>query len=317
MFSGYFDFRAHFVSINQLFFSRFWGFGPSEWGLKDGMSFQLGIAHWLTAIISFSSYLYLLIRKREVFKKFLSYLFFFFIIFISTVFLMHNKSAFIWERLEFLKYLQFPWRMLAFPMLSLSVIAGSVPKLFEKINPKLNIKVTAAILSLLAIGLNWNYFKPEKILLISDQDKLYSQENWRRLQTDAILDYLPNSATVPSSSARVKLIVDDVELNPIYWNKGTNWLEFATDLPENKEVIVPIFYFPEWKAWINGERTNMIKASDTGQILINIPKGENLVYLRLLDTPVRSWANFISLISWWTFTVIILYSPIRNKLKLK
>ena len=61
----------------------------------------------------------------------------------------------------------------------------------------------------------------------------------------------------------------------------------------------------------------MIKASDTGQILINIPKGENLVYLRLLDTPVRSWANFISLISWWTFTVIILYSPIRNKLKLK
>jgi hypothetical protein len=162
-----------------------------------------------------------------------------------------------------------------------------------------------------------NYFKPEKILLISDQDKLYSQENWKRLQTDAILDYLPNSATVPSSSAKNKLIVDDVELNPIYWNKGTNWLEFATDLPENKEVIVPIFYFPEWKAWINGERTNMIKASDTGQILINIPKGENLVYLRLLDTPVRSWANFISLISWWTFTVIMLYSPIRKRLKLK
>ncbi len=317
MFTGYFDFRVHFVSINQLFFSRFWGFGSSLWGLEDEMSFQVGLVHWLTAIVAIFSCLYLSLIKRNTCKKEIFYLLFFFVIFISTTFLMHNKSAFIWEKFEFLNYLQFPWRLLAFPMFSLSIIAGSVPKLFERINPRFNERIVAVVLSLLAIGLNWNYFKPEKILLINDAEKIYSQEGWRRLQVDAILDYLPNSASPPSSSAKDKLIVDDVELDPIYWNKGTNWLEFAVDLSEDTEVVVPIFYFPEWNAWINGKKTSMIKTSDTGQISLFIPKGENLVYLRLLDTPVRRWANLVSLISWWTLIVIILYNPVRKKLKLK
>lgn len=317
MFSGYFDFRAHFVSISQLFFSRFWGYGPSVWGLDDGMSFQLGIIHWLALLVSLTAYLYLFLRKRIALRRDLPFITFFLIIFALSIFFMHNKSTFIWEKLEFLKYLQFPWRILAFSILSLSIIAGSIPKAFAKINPKFNKMATAAILSLLVICLNRNYFKPEKILLTSDQEKLYSQESWKRLQTDAILDYLPNSALIPSSPAKDKLIANGSELKTISWNRGTNWLEFKINTPESKEVIIPIFYFPEWNAWINGKRTNTVGVSDTGMITLNIPKGENMVYLRLLNTQARSWANLISLISWWTFIVIILYNPIREKLKLK
>jgi len=49
--TGYYDFTAHFVSVGQLLFSRFWGYGPSVWGIKDDrMSFQVGHVHWLLAL---------------------------------------------------------------------------------------------------------------------------------------------------------------------------------------------------------------------------------------------------------------------------
>lgn len=44
--AGYFNYLAHFTSLNQLFISRFWGYGGSILGTNDGMSFQIGYLHW-------------------------------------------------------------------------------------------------------------------------------------------------------------------------------------------------------------------------------------------------------------------------------
>ena len=42
--SGYSYFAAHFVSLNQLFISRFWGYGGSIFGTNDGLSVSSGLA---------------------------------------------------------------------------------------------------------------------------------------------------------------------------------------------------------------------------------------------------------------------------------
>src|SRR4030043_1066525 len=48
----YYDYSGHFVTVNQLFFSRFWGDGSSAFGEEnDGMSFSLGHLHWSLSLM--------------------------------------------------------------------------------------------------------------------------------------------------------------------------------------------------------------------------------------------------------------------------
>jgi hypothetical protein len=47
---GYYEYTAHFASIAQILFSRFWGYGPSVWLTDDGMSFQVGWVHWILSL---------------------------------------------------------------------------------------------------------------------------------------------------------------------------------------------------------------------------------------------------------------------------
>jgi len=49
--TGYFQYHAHFATIYQLFISRFWGDGPSAFGVNDGLAFPVGHVHWILAII--------------------------------------------------------------------------------------------------------------------------------------------------------------------------------------------------------------------------------------------------------------------------
>jgi hypothetical protein len=43
--SGYFNYLAHFVDLRQLFATSFWGYGSSEIGFTDDLSYFYGIIH--------------------------------------------------------------------------------------------------------------------------------------------------------------------------------------------------------------------------------------------------------------------------------
>jgi hypothetical protein len=64
--TGYFDFRAHFVTLYQIFISRFWGYGGSTWGPEDGLSVSIGQIQWiLPLIISF----FVILKKKITTNK--------------------------------------------------------------------------------------------------------------------------------------------------------------------------------------------------------------------------------------------------------
>src|SRR5258708_39973992 len=44
---GVYDWRANFVTVYQLFISRFWGYGGSTWGSDDGLSLSVGQIQYL------------------------------------------------------------------------------------------------------------------------------------------------------------------------------------------------------------------------------------------------------------------------------
>ncbi|MBL7078633.1 glycosyltransferase family 39 protein [Candidatus Shapirobacteria bacterium] len=308
MFMGYFNYLAHYTSLKQLFLDRFWGFGASVWGPEDGMSFQLGHLHWILALVILGLAVYQHYKDRK--KSSLPLVVFCFSLSLAIIFLTHPRAVFIWKAFPFLEYLQFPWRFLAIATFLLSFLAGGIMS-FVSFNKR---ALFAGTLIGAVILLNFNYFQPEKPIYISDQEKLFSEKGWNRLQTDAIFDYLPKSAFFPPTAPAPKDVLlreGSVEnrLEVKNFEQGTDWLKFKISIQKEGEIMLPVYYFPGWRGWLDKKEVELTYEKDLGRIIMEVPAGEHQGELRLTNTPVRAWANFISLIAWWSLLVVA-FKPI-------
>jgi len=300
MTSDYYTYSNHFPSLGQLFISRFWGYGGSNFGLNDGISFQIGHLHWLLALLA----LVLLIRdfflNRKVFfgKKSSLLAIFFVISFWGAAFLSHQRSLFIWKLLPFLGFLQFPWRLLIFIGFSASILAGfSISRLAKK-----NFFIFAALF-LVLVGLTFSYFKPEAIADISDDDYL-SSPVWEYQQREFLTDYLPAAVKViPEDYYHPPLVIGGEETEIKLDQAGR--VVFLTSAREDKEIVIKRFYFPGWQAKIN-QKPMEIKSNQNGFIVLPLSEGRSLVEISFEDTLTRKIANWISLLSWGLFLGLIL-----------
>lgn len=322
MFIGYFNYLAHFVSLRQLFWDRSWGYGASVWGDDDGMPFQVGIIHWALGGVVF---LFFVSRALRYFwrRKKLSEIYssdniqtvlvvFFGVFFLLSVFLTHPRSLPLWKLIQPLRYLQFPWRFLGLAAFFLSFIEGGIVWMLRNSRVKIYLSL---FLGFLVIAFNFSYFQPERMLAITDQDKIFSPKSWYKLQTDAIFDYLPKSAPLPPTSPAPSQpeIWGEGKMGEVVvknFRKGSNWMSVEVNSSKRVVLLFPSFYFPGWKAWLDKKPSALRFEKRLGRILVEVPKGEHQVYLRLTDTPLRSWANFISLFSWWGFLGFLFSSRI-------
>lgn len=178
---GYFDWRAHFVTIKQLFISRFWGYGGSTWGDQDGLSLSVGQLQWIVPLITGA----IVLVKRKVNKDNLNFVVFL-IIGAFSLFLTHNKSTVIWNTLPFMKYIQFPWRFLGVAVFSLSLASGLIVKELKKYA-----LLVGALIIFLTISFNFNFFRPDIWYSVSDRD-LETGQRWDESRFASIGDYWPN-----------------------------------------------------------------------------------------------------------------------------
>ena len=314
---GYYDFTAHFVSVNQLFVSRFWGYGGSAWGLiNDKMSFQVGHFHWiLSLIIGLLIFLKLFNKKKnllEEIKKNKPILFvsFLFLVGWFSTFMAHPRSTSIWLAFPLLRFIQFPWRFLAITIFAFSFIAGVVVAIVPK-------KLTKIVFIVFTLGLllfNWDYFKPENGYMgpLTDEEK-FSDAAWELQQAGGIYDYLPKTAeTAPKEPQKYLAEILEGEGEIIDPKQGTNWAEFNVKIDSNKATVrIGIFQFPDWQIFMDGDQieTKVPEEERWGRMWIEIPKGEHKIAARFYNTPIRTLGNTISLFSWG----ILLTFPIWKK----
>lgn len=301
--TDYFQYSGHFTSFNQLFFSRFWGDGPSVFGTNDGMAFPVGHIHWILILIIGILLVIKIWKKR---KLDVSDWVIIFGILAGTfaAFMSHERSTFIWLMFPTLKFVQFPWRFLTLNVFGYALAIGSLSYLLEQFIffKKKNVQ---AVIFLAAAGavvfLNWNFFTPVHGGPLTDEQK-FSGEAWR-LQTQAgIRDYLPVSAKDDPFKSRdfvAEVTTGKGEITDI--SSGTNWIRFNANLKgENNVVRINVFNYPNWTVFIDGNKTVSYTDSNEewGRIYFQIPSGEHAVYAKLLNTPLRTFANAVSLITW-------------------
>lgn len=310
---GYFDYRQHFVSLYRLFVSNNFGYGSSGFGQDNNLTLSTGQIHWVVALIGLILSFLFLKKHRDI----AILIIIFSLAELGVLFLIHQKSSFIWEKLPILMYLQFPWRFLTDSIFLLSIIGSATIFFISQINK--NFAKIFAILILIGIFiLHSHFFNPKEWFGISDKDK-FSGPFWEKELTISIFDYLPIYAKLPPN--KIAPAIPEVlegEVKFISYKKGSNYQSGEVEVKKNSVIRLPLFDFPGMEARVDGKKVTHWNNDCSkqefclGLITFSIAKGNHIISAKLKDTPVRSISNIITLIS--LFVVIgIFFLKINDK----
>lgn len=286
--SGYYDFRLHFNTLNQMLISRFWGFGASFWGDKDDLSLSVGHLQWILPLLAT---LFILVKSN--WRKNLN---FFVLLGIGWfyLFLTHNKSIFLWETIPPLQFVQFPWRFLGSGEFAFALSSGIIMKFFKK--DVIKILIISLVLSILLI-LNFDFFFED--LWSRKGDKEYFQgSKYEYLTTSGLKDYYPNyGKSFPTKLAPQNPVIIQGSGSAELIEKKSNKANYYLDIRSSQaEIQIPIVYFPGWQAYSQKGQVEIYPSGDLGLISAKMTTLDRELKLSFKDTIIRTIGNIISLI---------------------
>ncbi len=278
---GIYNWRANFATINQLFISRFWGYGGS---IDGKLSLSIGQIQWILPLVTLIIIIVSFRKKlRNLPNDQINFLVLF-VIGLFGLFLTHNQSTFIWRTFDFMKYIQFPWRFLGISTFSFALASGLIIKGSGKYKWIILTGITVS-----AIAFNFIFFRPDIWYKVSDHD-LETGPAWIEATFSSLPDYWPGYGMLPTNAAPTE--TKDVLLI----DKKSNSQIFAVKT-FGKDIEFPVAYFPGWELFSDGQSLKISPNKD-GLIVANVPNGSrSFVNLKFVNTPIRKLGNIVSLVS--------------------
>jgi len=301
--SGYFDYRAHFVSLYKLFISREWGYGSSGFP-NEKLNLSLGIIQWIAGLVILPVLAIFNFKKKRTFSILCLGLA---AAGLFSIFMIHMKSSFIWTLIPSLWYLQFPWRFLAVSIFLLCILSGFAVYFSGKFKYILGI-----VFVMVSFILTMSYFTPKAWLDINDSDK-FSGVSWEKQLTISIFDYLPIYATLPPVT-KAPDFPEVLEGSAKFteYKKGSDFQIGTVDVSKNSLIRLPLFDFPGMQVKVDGKITQHIHNDCRGEkyclglITFNLTPGHHLIDVRLTNTPIRTVGNILTLVSLGTVAFVLI-----------
>lgn len=318
MFEGYYHFSVHFATLYELFIRSFWGDGASVWGPNDDMSFSIGYLHWIIPILILGFIIWKIIKYRRHLRKIDQKYWLLALLIIMgfiTVFMTHNKSTFIWLLLPTIQKIQFPWRFLNHSVFLFSLSIGGLALILKLLSKDYLKYIILSVISILLIIINVSHFTPVTYGPITDEQK-FSGKAWVNQITSGIYDYLPKTAKTAAKRA-ANPFVDEVDPNINYQiddqKQGSNWTYFKINLDKPSKIILSQLAFPNFTVTDNNQPLEYSIEPELGRIVINLSAGDHQIFVKFVDTPIRTVSNYISLFG-WIFVLLFFTKPLWKRL---
>jgi len=309
----------HFPFIKQLIVPS-WGYGSSVWGPGDGISFQIGIVNLAVFVFAVLVYLF----RRKVIKKSIRRMLAWGLLSFMLCFVFMNIRTYpIWKLVPFHNLIQFPWRLLIFTTFVTSILAALVVELTGKSKRLL----VGSLVIIVAVFINYNYFRPSGIFYKTDNDYLARffadrviggsksdvSEEYIQWSEDYLL--LPNwTDERPSTLPVSKVEITDGEVIGVVEESSVSWsAEVVAD--KDTKVVFHSYYFPGWFARVDGGISEINPGKPYGQIETQVSAGKHTIEFFWQETWFRRIADVISMI--FALLVIGIVSSLRLRIKVQ
>lgn len=233
----------------------------------------------------------------------------------ALFFFTQRGSVRVWEAIEVLKFLQFPWRLLAPLSLTLAFIGGGVALLLPaRAGNRWACAVLVSAVSLALYLYNVPVLYPNRYQVPASNPGIADLLDYERkagvLGLTSAGDYLPIwveeiptvAAIQPGgTSSTTERWLDtawlpaDVDVATSRAKPGD--LAFKFESRSAFTAVIRQYYFPGWTAYVDWNRVPVTPETPAGLIGIEVPQGTHELQVRFQDTPLRRASGYLSLAS--------------------
>jgi hypothetical protein len=283
---GLFEYSKHFVYLHQLFYSP-WGYGLSEPGPHDGMSFEVGWSHLLLAslVLGWGAQS-LKLRDRRLLRFFAAAA-------VMLCVLMLPNSRWLWDRAPLLHYVNLPWRLLGPTAFCMALLIAPLGRLLSQ-SPRWRNAGIGAAMAVLIIP-NLAHLHPNQVKDIDPTFFTAQQLAARGFETTTMREVTPrwirtppiykqNAATVLSGDASI----DRPGRAPFVWSSPVR-----STVPSTIEMNTA--WFPGWEVRVDGGLIRSSPGPQSGLITFQLPAGRHYMEVRYGRPAVEKGALGISI----------------------
>lgn len=282
------DRNLYFVNPRDLLVSP-WGYGtPTE---ADSFTYQLGLAHIIGTLITLGAILTGLRKKKNSYFFLGLYMLIFIILYL---FMLFKPSNIIWSNLPLLKEINYPWTIIAPLGFLMSILIGYMSR-FRRAKAVICFLIIVAIINCLPYAQAKEH--------VNRGDSFYLTNDATTTSSDELMPLWVKEKPPHRYSEKIEILSGEGEIREVLIK--SNSISFSTNLNRDERIRINTIYYPGWKAIVDSHKKTIFYDNSGGFMEIEVPRQSKNVKLILTETPLRAFADVLSL---FTVILIVIYS---------
>ena len=224
------------------------------------------------------------------------------VVVVFAAFMMLPASLPVWRGLPIIAFAEYPWRWFGVAFVFSSLLAGAAMNWLARW-PTLRLAAAGlCIVALIIVSAVYQFPKPFVPVSATRSDFLRYERAYRAVGTTAGGEFLtpwtidvPAAPAITPDLARRALVAAPPGVQASVLEERATGLRLAISADEATSVSLAQFYFPGWRAMLDGQPIALRPAPRTGLIELDIPAGRHELQVEFRDTPVRTAATVAAL----------------------
>lgn len=231
-------------------------------------------------------------------------------------------ARFFWDSVPLIRFVQFPWRLYGLASLFVAVLVGALvaqPGWPPPIRWSVALALGALCLSVSAANL-----RPDRLKFWYDIDdaSLTKRDMFERGREGYALfsDYTPIGMGTTSGGLTMPRLPDALRPPSLTTTPSIQVLEenpvlirLAVAAPEPFQLRISRIFFPGWQGYVDGRPVSTSASGPLGLVTAALPAGSYVATITFDQTPIRTVADLISLVSLTFWVAFVAVGPQRKR----
>ncbi len=246
---------------------------------------------WVTLLVLILTFPFLLQKRVMPFR-------FFWVLTVISLFFVLSISSPVWKLSHIIPFFQFPYRFLSVTLLGVAALSAMEIELLPR-----KVKVLGMILLVGIIYLSsWSLLFPTNYQNFPDTFYSTNQDS-TTVKNEYMPSWVKNQPTVYTDK-KIEIRQGNGVVSNVQF-KGS-YLAAHVISRTNAVVQINLIYFPGWEVLVDGKRVSVSYANAFGLMQFPLSAGDHTVIARFRETPVRLFADVLSLCSLLVLIVLIM-----------